>query len=288
MTTRQEQHHRQFLPAHAPDHVQVSSLHASHRAITAAAAVCAATPWAARSVLADYGKPASHVAAVGIGAPLRPGTARRRRWNQPVFLFIGSQWERKNGPLVLEAFRTVRSAHPGAVLHLVGDQPSLSVPGVVTHGVLRRDRAEHQQRLADLFEESTCLVVPGRFEAAGIVFVEAARAGIPSICADVGGAADIVGPTGVQVVEGDIDSLVNAMTTLANGSIARDYGDLGPERAQQFTWAKVAQRILLTLETGQDSIEANLWQTPAAAYRVSEPPWAVSAEKKPTSGEDSP
>jgi len=86
--------------------------------------------------------------------------------------------------------------------------------------------------------------VPTTFEPAGIVHVEAAAAGVPSIGSALGGAADMIGPSGVTVEPGSVDSLVDAMRCLADGATARAMGEAGLERAGLFTWEKVAARIL--------------------------------------------
>ena len=39
-----------------------------------------------------------------------------RDWSTPRYLFVGLDWERKNGQLVLDAFAQVRVQHPDAEL----------------------------------------------------------------------------------------------------------------------------------------------------------------------------
>ena len=80
-----------------------------------AAACCLSTPWAAASVIADYGVPAAKVHAVGLGRNHEPSSAARS-WSSPRFLFVGLDWEGKNGARLLRAFALVRARYPEARL----------------------------------------------------------------------------------------------------------------------------------------------------------------------------
>jgi glycosyltransferase involved in cell wall biosynthesis len=183
------------------------------------------------------------VAVVGAGTHER---SRRvdRDWSVPRFLFVGFDWQRKNGPRVLEAFERVRVSHPQATLDLVGGHPEVSSPGVTGHGILRRDVAEDRDTLKSLFDRSTCFVMPSVFEPAGVVFTEAAAAGLPSVAGTNGGSVDFVGEGGIMVDPQSGDQLLGAMLSLANADAAQRVGALAADRSQLFTWPAVAARIL--------------------------------------------
>ncbi|HEU0318838.1 MAG TPA: glycosyltransferase, partial [Solirubrobacteraceae bacterium] len=135
----------------------------------AAAARCfTATEWAAASVRADYGQPPGKVVVAGFGPNIvcRPVP---KDWSRPRFLWVGTDWHRKGGDLLLTAFRL--AAIPGATLDLVGTHPRVGVGGVTGHGVVR-----DEERLAGLFEAATLFVLPSRFDAAPIACLEAASA----------------------------------------------------------------------------------------------------------------
>ncbi len=76
--------------------------------------------WTAASVRMTCGVPEERVTVVYAGSNLQvPAhlTASRR---QREILFVGMDWERKGGPILLEAFRSVRRAFPDATLRVVG------------------------------------------------------------------------------------------------------------------------------------------------------------------------
>src|SRR5213078_3736382 len=96
----------------------------------------------------------------------------------------------------------------------------------------------------ELFAAATCLVVPSRFEPFGLVYVEAAAAGVPSIAGEAGGSADAVGDGGVRVDADDDDALYRAMRELADPATARHLGALAKHHADDLTWAKTTQRVV--------------------------------------------
>ncbi|RKQ36515.1 glycosyltransferase family 4 protein [Kocuria tytonis] len=244
---------------------------AQARAFRDATACCTATPWTAGSVVEDYGVDPAKVFPVGLGANHLPGTAAggaggpggAKDWSTPRFLFVGKAWEDKNGPVLLEAFSRVHARHPAARLDLVGNHPAVDLPGVTGHGFLRTSEPGPREQLAALYARATCLVVPTTFEPAGIVHVEAAATGVPSIGSRRGGAGDMIGTAGLTVTPGDVPELVAAMERMADPATARRMGEAGRERARLFTWDLVAHRILQAagLEPHDDAAWRGLFTT---------------------------
>jgi glycosyltransferase involved in cell wall biosynthesis len=214
------------------------------RGICRGAVACAtASDWAGKSVVSDYGVAAARVHTVGFGINA-PARAVERDWTAPRFLFVGREWERKNGPAVVAAFRRVREALPNATLTLVGEHPEVREPGVEDLGALSVGVAADRERLAAVFEQSTCFVLPSLMEPFGIAYLEAGAAGIPSIGTSVGGAATAIGDGGVLVDPGDAERLVEAMRDFADPVTARRLGDRAAAHAAGYTWKQVAARML--------------------------------------------
>jgi glycosyltransferase involved in cell wall biosynthesis len=216
-----------------------------------AAGCCLTSPWAAESVLNDYGIAAEKVHVVGIGCN-HVAPAIEREWGAPRFLFVGLDWQRKNGPGLLRAFARLREKLPEAHLDLVGGHPPLSQSGVSGHGVLRLDVPEQHDRLERLFAEATCFVMPSHSEASAIAYVEAATAGLPSIGTSAGGSDYLIGDGGLIVDPGDDDALLDAMRRLADPETAARMGVAAKERSRLFSWEAVSARVLATLEGARD------------------------------------
>jgi glycogen synthase len=216
-----------------------------------AAGCCLTSPWAAESVLGDYGIAAEKVHVVGIGCN-HVAPAIEREWGEPRFLFVGLDWERKNGPGLLRAFARLREELPTAQLDLVGGHPPIAEQGVTGHGILRLDLPQQHDRLERLFAEATCFVMPSHSEASAIAYVEAATAGLPSIGPSAGGSDYLIGEGGLVVDPGDDGALLKAMRRLADPETAARMGAVAKQRSRLFSWDAVSARILSTLEGTRD------------------------------------
>lgn len=207
----------------------------------------AASRWTAGSLTSDYGIAPERIVIAGFGANHSPAPAARD-WSVPRFLFVGIDWERKGGPLLLRAFARARERVPTATLDVIGGHPPLQQDGVRFHGVLSQRREDERALVRELFARATCFVMPSLVEPFGIVYVEAATSGIASIGTSVGGPADVIGSDGGLIVDpGDEDALVAAMLRLADPQTAQRMGVAAQARAAAYTWPKVAERLLRAL-----------------------------------------
>jgi len=233
------------MPTRAVDARIARQRHAYQRAH----ACCATTHWAAGSIISDYGIPPEKVHVVGVARNFEPDGAKfKRDWTRPRFLFVGREWERKNGPRVLATFARLRDYAPDARLDVVGAHPPLRADGIVGHGLLRLDDDLDRSRLAELFASATCFVMPSLHEPAGLAYVEAAAWGIPSIVTSKGGAAELVGDGGIVVDPLDDDRLLGAMRDLCDPATAARLGGLAQQRAPLFTSRMMAGRLLRALD----------------------------------------
>lgn len=221
---------------------------------------CVASRWVADSLIDDYGIAPERIAVVGLGANHRFEAMRERSWSPARFLFVGVDWERKGGPLLLRAFARLRERHPDATLDLVGGHPPVEQLGVRPHGMLSRGSARNRELIPDLFARASCFVMPSSIEPFGIVHIEAASAGIPSIASSVGGPRDVLGADGGLLVDpGDEDGLLHAMCRMADPATARRMGQAAQERSHLYTWTKVSERLLRAL-----GLQLPGWGEPAA------------------------
>jgi len=205
---------------------------------------CVATHWAATSLTEDYGIDPARVRVVGVGATHATSPPPDRDWSVPRFLFIGKDWERKNGEAMLRAFADIRAEHPDASMDLVGGHPFIGQSGVRGHGVLAAGASKTRPLLEELQRRATCFVMASRHEPAGIAYVEAASAGVGAIGSTSGGSATLIGDGGLTVDPNDQEALVAAMRHFTDPDTARDFGANAAARASLFTWPAVAERFL--------------------------------------------
>lgn len=215
-------------------------------ACRSANACCVSSEWGASSISGDYHVERRRIHVVGMGhKPL--GAVGVRDWSSPRFLFVGVDWERKNGEAVLRAFARVREKHPMASLDVVGQHPQLPLEGVRGHGLLSRDDAHAQERLFELFARSTVFVLPSKFEPFGIAYLEAASAGLPIIATSEGGASRILDKAGIIVNPLDLGALVDAMLRLCHQHRAATLGLHARRISEEYSWRSVSQRIIQVL-----------------------------------------
>ena len=90
-------------------------------------------------------------------------------------------------------------------------------------------------------------MLPSRFEAFGIAYVEAAAAGIPSIGTTAGGGAHVLGDGARLVPPDDLEALVAAMRAFADPAVAQTAGAAAHAATGGMTWEAVALRVLEAL-----------------------------------------
>jgi glycosyltransferase involved in cell wall biosynthesis len=182
-------------------------------------------------------------AAVPVGAGLnirvleqaKPETTRR-------VVFVGKEFDRKGGTLLLEAFSRVRDEVSGVELHIVGTPIHIEEDGVVCHGLVT-DR----NKLSAIYASGGVFCLPAHFEPFGLVVLEAMAHGLPCIVSEVGVLPDLVadGESGIVVPRGDVDSLVAALVRLlSDESLRQAMGSSARDRSREFTWEAVAARTL--------------------------------------------
>jgi len=204
--------------------------------------------WAADSVVQQYGIPSERVVVVGAGANLGIRPHRNHDSANPYLLFVGLDWEQKGGPLVLEAFRRLRSRYPALHLKIVGCTPAIAEPGVDVIGYLSPSQPPTRRQLESLYAGASCFVLLSRFDCFPNVVLEAQLVGVPVVVLRGQGRAEAVrhAETGMVVDRPEAGLVAAAIEVVLRDSF--DQGRLGQEAwrwaEQRFTWPKVVDRIL--------------------------------------------
>jgi glycosyltransferase involved in cell wall biosynthesis len=212
------------------------------RAFTDATVVFTTSSFAKTSIEEDYGCAPDRIVVCGSGinVSLPPEPVRR---DGPVntVLFIGVEWERKGGPVLVEAFREVRRRRPGAQLVVVGCNPRIADDGVLVVGRVSVDQLDHWLRRADVF----CM--PSLQEPSAVSYLDAAAYSLPTIGTTVGGTPEriIDGQTGYLCPAGDPRAVADRLLLLMSApDTAREMGQRGRDLvAAEFTWEHVAARV---------------------------------------------
>lgn len=184
------------------------------RVLSGAARLLPWSSWAGQSLVDDYGIDPGRVEVVAPGIDLElwvPDEERRRASAVPRILFVGGQFERKGGPVLLDAF--ARLPRGTAELDVVTrSEVESDLPGLTIH----RNMTPNSPELIELYQSASIFALPSRGEAFGIAAAEASGAGLALVGARTGGLTDIIvdGETGVLVEPDDPATLAEELATL--------------------------------------------------------------------------
>ena len=177
--------------------------------------------------------------------------------HHPTILFVGRQFQRKGGDVLLEAFRRVRQQLPDAELLVAGPAPASFAPadlapGITLLGNLDKNDPAGWSALAHAYGSADVFCLPTRFEPFGIAFIEAMYFGLPCIGTNAWAVPEMIvdGETGFTVPIDDVEALTDRLLqVLRNRALARRMGEAGRTRAREhFTWNRVVQRMMQVIE----------------------------------------
>ena len=199
------------------------------------------------SLMEDYAIAPEKIRVVGGGVnferlpevPPRPAPAR-------TLLFIGKDFYRKGGDVLLLAFSRLREQIPDVRLLMVTRFPKaaaeLPLDGVEIHPPTWK-----RSVIAALYARADIFVLPSRLETWGDVLLEAMAYGLPCISVEGDAASEIVVPeeSGFIVPQQRPGALAAAMLRLCSDTaLTRRMGAAGRRRVEAlFTWRRVVERM---------------------------------------------
>lgn len=119
----------------------------------------------------------------------------RQRAKTVNFLFLGLEWERKQGKIALELVQLLQSNGIQAKLLIVGCNPVIDPalePFVERFGRIDKSTEAGSALFRNVFLKSHFLIGLPKAEAFGLLYCEACSFGVPSIAANVGGIPTII------------------------------------------------------------------------------------------------
>jgi glycogen(starch) synthase len=169
---------------------------------------------------------------------------------RPRILLVGRLAPQKGVSTLVEAAGLLKD--PSAKVLLVGDgseRPKLEREAKRI-GVGDRVRFEgfvaHERRPAALVH-ADLLVLPSLYEELGTVLLEAMQAGLPVVASKTGGIPDVIedGVNGMLVLPGEPEALARAIDRfLADRDLARRLSEGAQQRAKDYDWEVLAERVL--------------------------------------------
>jgi glycosyltransferase involved in cell wall biosynthesis len=199
--------------------------------------------------------PDSRLRAIPLGIPrvaLPPGPASAR---QPIVLFVGSLFNRRRVPDLVQAFARVVRACPDARLEVVGDDrtyPRQDLRAVAREtGVADRVTIRSyvpDATLVELYATARVFVFLSEYEGFGLTPLEALSRGVPLVVLDTPIAREVYGHAARYVGPGEIDRTAGAIIELLADESARAAQLAHAETVlARYSWDAAARATLAAL-----------------------------------------
>jgi glycosyltransferase involved in cell wall biosynthesis len=174
-------------------------------------------PWSnivAQSLQVDYGIDPKKIIVTGAGGNLQDPFPDGKKFGSKIILFNGSDFDRKGGDILVEAFKKVHSEDSTIKLYIIGTEKGIDAGGVYYKGEV------NQTELKKLFAECDMVVSPARCDPFPGFIIEAMQFGIPCIVSDRDGMPEIVDhlQNGIVLPELSVSQLAIAISNLINDS----------------------------------------------------------------------
>lgn len=207
--------------------------------------VITGSEWTKRDLLDLYGLPEERVVVTAYGIDPAFGPNSGSPDTAPYLLLVGAIQPRKDPTTALEAL-----THLDRNLRLVFAGPEKQGADEVRRTVARlglEDRVDFlghvsKERLAGLYRNAACLVLPSRYEGFGLPLVEAMASGTPVVASRAGSIPEVAGEAAVLVEARDPAALAAAIEQAL--ATREQLVSAGLERARAFSWAETARQTL--------------------------------------------
>jgi glycosyltransferase involved in cell wall biosynthesis len=190
----------------------------------------------------------------GVTRPVAKAGASTTR--EPLVLFVGSLFNRRRIPDLIEAFARATMDLPDARLVIVGDDrtwpkqdlaATASVHRVANRTAFKRYIADEE--LADLYARASVFAFLSEYEGFGLTPLEALSAGVPPVVADTPVAREVYGSAAEFVARGDIAGTASAIRRfLMDPDAAAPILANAPAVLQRYSWDTSADRTLEHLQ----------------------------------------
>jgi glycosyltransferase involved in cell wall biosynthesis len=206
-----------------------------------AAGFVAWSNWAKKSFVEDYGCREQDVVVIPPGIDLTQFAPADRKHDVPRILFVGGDFVRKGGDLLLRVFR--KRLRGRAELVIVTRERVAPEPGVTVHNNID----PNSDTLRNLYATSDVFALPTHADCYSIVCMEALASGLPVVATRVGGIPDLIreGETGHIVEVDDAEALGDRVASLVEDRARRaEMGRRGREdAAKRFESRENARRL---------------------------------------------
>lgn len=215
-----------------------------------AAHICTRGQFVRDSIINDYGIGSDRVTAIGGGVNFKSLPEKTiTPHHSPTALFIGKDFHRKGGDILLQAFEQVRTQVCDAQLLLLTADPV--TPGLPLDGVEIITPTWDRTEIARLYQRADVFVLPSRLETWGDVLLEAMAYGLPCIGVTGDAMEEIIehGQAGLIIPPNNTIALAEALTELLqNKSRRQEMGYASRNKVEAcYRWTGIVDRLVQIL-----------------------------------------
>ena len=227
----------------------------ARQAARGAARVVTVSAFARAEIIREFDLHPARVALV-YDAVTPPGDAARPADGPPLVLFVGSLFNRRHLPTLIDAFARVVRSRPEARLGIVGADRSHPAQDLAacaeTAGVAERVALHGHlpdEDLAALYRRARVFAFLSEYEGFGMTPLEALAAGVPAVVGDTAVAREVCGSAVRLVPVDDPAAVAQEIVRLMDDDVLRaDLLARGAALLERFTWSRTAAETLAVLE----------------------------------------
>ncbi len=194
------------------------------------------------SLINQYHTPKEKVLTVYAGSNVAYGHIENNdKYASKNILFVGVDWVRKGGPVLLKVFEKVLQKHKDASLTIIGCSPeNIMLPNCKVLGKIPKDK------LAPYYNNAAVFCLPTLREPFGIVFVEAMHYKLPVIANNIGSIPDmVINDFNGYLIDNKVEDYANQICKLFDDpEKCKQLGENGYAHAQsKFKWELVGKTM---------------------------------------------
>jgi glycosyltransferase involved in cell wall biosynthesis len=224
-----------------------------------AARVITESDFSKREITRLLGIASSDVDVIYLGASTLKQPAAASAERLPIVLFVGSIFNRRHIPELVEGFGRLAGRMPQARLEIVGDNrttPRVDMNRLIAASGVA-DRVHWRSYISDtdlasLYATASAFVFLSDYEGFGLTPIEAMAAGIPIVVLDTEISREIYGPAAEYVQRPDPGLIATALERVLTANADRDrLIDAGAQQVERYSWRECAQRTLQVILTAR-------------------------------------
>jgi glycosyltransferase involved in cell wall biosynthesis len=172
-------------------------------------------------------------------------------------LYVGSLFNRRHIPDLIEAFGLLQRNHPDVEIDIVGDNRTYPVQDI--EALIARARANGRARwrryvtddaLAGLYGSAGAFAFLSDYEGFGLTPLEAMSRGVPPVLFDTAVARETCGDAALYVAPGHVPDIADALERLLfDAPTRREVLAAAPAVLARYRWPEAARATLRVLET---------------------------------------